>query len=123
MEYKIYALIDPRTKCVRYVGKTKQPLLVRLRKHINDKPKHNTHKHNWIQSLITINLKPEIVMLELCNETNWVEREKYWIQYFDNLTNLTTGGEGCDYFDEDVKLKISNKEKRRGRMKIIEKTI
>jgi group I intron endonuclease len=104
---KIYGLLDPRTNEVRYVGKTIQTLEARLRKHISDKPKSNTYRFNWINQLKELNLKPTILILELCDEKDWVEREKYWISYFENLTNLTTGGEGCDYFSEEIRDKIS----------------
>ena len=32
--------------------------------------------------------------MEKCNKKNWEEKEKYWISYYDNLTNHTDGGEG-----------------------------
>jgi hypothetical protein len=112
MDYKIYGLVDPRTNEIRYVGKTKRTLRVRLRAHINDRPKSNTYKHNWINQLKQINLEPIIIELELCDENTWIEREKYWISYFENLTNLTTGGEGCDYFKKEILKKISTKVKK-----------
>jgi hypothetical protein len=112
MDYRIYGLVDPRTNEIRYVGKTKRTLRVRLRAHINDEPKSNTYKHNWINQLKQINLDPIIIELELCDENTWIEREKYWISYFKNLTNLTTGGEGCDYFKEEILNKISAKVKK-----------
>ena len=107
MEIKIYGLVDPRTNTIRYVGKTKQSLKIRLSRHINDKPKHNTYKYNWICSLKKEGVVPIIIELESCDETNWIEREKYWIKKIDNLTNLTTGGEGINYFAEEVLKKIS----------------
>jgi hypothetical protein len=112
MEIRIYALIDPQTNEVRYVGKTKRTLRIRLRAHINDNPKHNTHKFNWIKMLKSDDIEPIIVELEVCNENNWIEREKYWIKQYNNLTNLTTGGEGCDYFTVATQELISRKVKR-----------
>ena len=110
-EVKIYKLIDPRNGNIRYVGKTINSLKYRLYKHIYDKPLHNTYKFNWIQSLKILGLKPEIELIEICDDSNWRERERYWIAYYDNLTNNTTGGENEYYFTEEIKNKISNKVK------------
>lgn len=112
MEIKIYGLVDPRNNEIRYVGKTKNTLNVRLSRHINDKPKHNTYKHNWICSLKKENIKPIIIELETCNESNWIERERYWIKQYSNLTNLTAGGEGCDYYPQEVLDKMSKGNKK-----------
>jgi hypothetical protein len=112
MEIRIYALIDPQTNEVRYVGKTKRALRIRLRAHINDNPKHNTHKFNWIKKLKSQGFEPIIIELEVCNENNWIEREKYWIRQYCNLTNMTTGGEGCNYFKLATNELISKKVKK-----------
>jgi hypothetical protein len=112
MEIRIYALVDPQTNEVRYVGKTKRTLRIRLRAHITDNPKHNTHKFNWIKKLKSFGFEPIIIELEVCNENNWIEREKYWIQQYNNLTNLTTGGEGCNYFKISAQELISRKVKK-----------
>lgn len=108
-EVKIYKLVDPRNYEVKYIGKTINSLEYRLYKHITDKPLHNTHKHNWIQSLIILGLKPNIELVEICDESNWKERERYWIKYYNNLTNNTTGGENEYYFTEEIKEKISTR--------------
>lgn len=113
MEIKIYGLVDPRNNVIRYVGKTKNTLVHRLSKHMCEQPKHNTHKHNWILSLKRINLKPIIIELEKCNEYNWVEREQFWINKIDNLTNLTAGGEGTNFFADQVLVKISEALKKK----------
>lgn len=110
-EVKIYKLIDPISNEVRYVGKTINSLEYRLYKHINDKPLHNTYKHNWIQSLIKLNLKPIIQLIEICDDIDWKERERYWISFYSNLTNNTTGGENEYYFTDEIKNKISSKVK------------
>lgn len=112
MEIYIYGLIDPITKKVRYVGKTKRKLRTRLRAHINDKPKNNTYKFNWIQSLIQKGVEPEIFLIETCGENMWVDREKYWIGYFNDLTNLTLGGDSDTFFCEETLNKIGEKVKK-----------
>jgi predicted GIY-YIG superfamily endonuclease len=90
----IYALTDPETNEPRYVGRSKN-LKRRLYEHHQTKRlKTKTHKNNWIKSLIDRGLKAKIVILEECNDTNWSEREKYWVANIPNLTNTTEGGEG-----------------------------
>jgi len=92
----IYALSDPITGEIRYIGKTKNELYKRLSGHYKDK--HKTYKTNWILSLNKLGLKPCISIIEICTEENWQEREKYWISFYKNqgnkLTNLLEGGEG-----------------------------
>lgn len=89
----IYRLIDSRNNEVRYIGKTTNPKR-RYKQHLYDKRK--SHKSSWIQSLRKLGLKPIFEIIETCDENNWVEREKYWINQYENLTNLKEGG-GSDY--------------------------
>ena len=112
MQISIYGLVDPETDEIRYVGKTKQPLNKRLSQHIASQPKHNTYKFNWIAKLKKNNLKPLIILIETCDPENWVEREKYWINELDNLTNLTQGGEDGLFFTDEILQKISMGVKR-----------
>jgi hypothetical protein len=80
---------------IRYVGQSYRPN-IRKNEHINDSKynKGNTHKINWIKSIIKKGEDIQVTILEECNSNNWVEREKYWISHFDNLTNISMGGEG-----------------------------
>lgn len=77
---------------IRYVGQSVRPH-IRKYEHIGDK-RTNKHKSNWIKKLINNGESLNVTILEECNEENWVEREKFWISEFNNLTNLTLGGEG-----------------------------
>lgn len=93
----IYVLKCPLSGEVRYVGKTVMPLKTRLSQHLRDKS--NSHKALWIRSLIEQELQPVIEAIEtVLSDSNWVERECYWIKYYRtlnaNLTNGTDGGEG-----------------------------
>lgn len=112
MEIKIYGLVDPRNNEIRYVGQTKRKLEVRLSRHMLDKPRQNNHKYNWICSLKKENLKPIIIELETCDDTNWKERERHWIGRYSNLTNLTAGGDGVDFYPQEVRDKISKGNKK-----------
>lgn len=112
MEIKIYQLVDPRNNEVRYVGKTQRTLTERLSGHMCLIERN--YKRNWIKSLINDGLKAKIELLEICEESNWQEREKFWISFYKNcgarLTNLTDGGQGNQnqYFSKKSQKKKSN---------------
>ena len=89
----IYALIDPRTNEIRYVGKSNMPN-IRYKAHIRNRKQNNTHKNNWINSVFNSNMVPILQILEECNISEWEQREKYHISIYPNLTNLTSGGVG-----------------------------
>ena len=112
MEIRIYGLVDPRDNKIRYVGKTKRQLNKRLYEHIFNKRTIRTYKSNWITALKKENLNPLIIELEICDENNWIEREQYWINKLDNLTNLTRGGEDGTFTDEVIK-HLSEQAKKR----------
>lgn len=99
--YKIYTLNHPITNEIRYVGQTCQTLSTRLQKHLVSKD--NLHKINWLNSIITEGLKPNIVLIEdNLNKKECDIREKYYIKYFREigirLLNATDGGDGCSGF-------------------------
>lgn len=92
--YKIYSLNCPNTNDVRYIGVTTNSLKRRLIQHLyeGNNSKSNTHKINWLRKLINNNQKPTICLIEITDENNWEEREKYWISKYSNLTNIHEGG-------------------------------
>ncbi|MBF0553237.1 MAG: GIY-YIG nuclease family protein [Nitrospirae bacterium] len=57
----IYALVDPISIEMRYIGKSTNPHK-RLSRHLIDKQR--THKTSWIQSLRNKGLKPIYCILE-----------------------------------------------------------
>lgn len=92
----IYTLTDPRTNLVRYIGKTIN-LKSRLTDHLREKL--NTHKCNWIAKLKAAGLQPQIEAIEefyQSQEAEWMEAERFYIEYFRQLgmplTNLESGG-------------------------------
>jgi hypothetical protein len=93
--WDIYALLDPRTDAVRYVGWSFNAKR-RLKNHLKVDGKH-THKANWIRSLLALGLKPQLKILET-GTGNWADQERWWIAksrfYGADLTNDTDGGEG-----------------------------
>jgi hypothetical protein len=84
---------------IRYIGKSYDPNK-RLKEHLFDSDKNigNKHKNNWIKKLIKNNEQINVTILEECGEDNWVEREKFWIKNYTNLTNISEGGDGCSGF-------------------------
>ena len=59
----VYHLVDPRTKIVRYIGKTANPKS-RLNAHIKDSElSDNTEKKRWIRDLTNHGIKPVMVVV------------------------------------------------------------
>jgi len=104
----IYALIDPFSKEIRYIGKSIRPK-ERLTNHCNDHS--TTWRTNWIQSVLKKGSRPVLLILESLNnnddwqasETEWISkgRAKGW-----RLTNCTDGGDGLHNPPQEVKDKI-----------------
>jgi hypothetical protein len=95
----IYALVDPRTDEIRYIGKSDNPKK-RLIGHLKPSQlRFCNHKNAWIKSLLQINLKPNLVILEKVSAIEWKQKEQYYIQLYKNkgcnLTNSTDGGDGA----------------------------
>jgi len=96
----VYALRCPSTGDIRYVGKTNS-LKTRLKRYVacnpNDK-KHNLQFYTWLEELRSIGVKPLITVLSICNDDNWGQAEKDWINFLResgcSLLNLATGGRG-----------------------------
>ena len=104
----IYALTDPFTKEIRYIGKSIRPK-GRLLDHCNDPSK--TWRTNWIQSVLKKNGKPILSILQsLKDDEDWQEAERQWIQKGRDmgwrLTNCTDGGDGLVNPPDEVRQKI-----------------
>lgn len=93
----IYGLVDPRDKRVRYIGKTNS-LKRRLEQHVSNDDASNPRKQRWIAGLKEKGLRPEMIVVEECDNANWIEREKFWIAEYrvteSDLINIADGGEG-----------------------------
>ena len=63
MPYFVYALVDPRTDVVFYIGITNS-INEQLKQHINYKDS-NTEKRAWIQRLKEKNLVPSMKVLDM----------------------------------------------------------
>lgn len=120
---KIYKLIDPRNENeVRYVGKTKMTLKKRMYSHLHHgRNKRKTPVYLWINKLLLENIIPLIVLIEEVNDSEWVNKEIYWIKYYRDvfgvrLLNLSDGGESnlnlSPSLETRLKISISNKGKK-----------
>jgi len=95
----LYTLKDPETQHIRYVGYTKRPK-VRLWEHIRDAKKGiDTHKSNWIRTLLLKSLSPVFeIILEKDNQDDIILEEINLIKELKEsgikLTNKTDGGDG-----------------------------
>lgn len=100
MKTNIYALVDPRTDEIRYIGKTND-IEQRLKNHLNPARYRPTHKFNWIRKLRRLNMKPYLIILDEVPINDWKFWEKFWIQLIKswdfNLVNHTEGGDGLTY--------------------------
>lgn len=94
--YYIYVLIDPRTYQVKYVGQTHDPKY-RYSKHICFQA-GKSYRASWLNKLRKLKIKPIMIIIEECDESDWAERETYWIRWYRkdgcSLVNATDGGEG-----------------------------
>ncbi len=105
----IYALIDPVTDEIRYVGKSIRPMQ-RLQNHCNEKAR--TWRTNWIQSLIAAGRRPEVRVLEILDrDDDWKAAEIHWIASLRDrgarLTNCTSGGDGVPNLPPEIRARIS----------------
>ena len=110
----IYALCDPETKEVRYIGVTKHPKH-RLAQHINRRVP--SHKGNWIQSLRARGLEPGFSIITAVVFADWERAEREIIrQYRESgarLTNATEGGRGMLNPTPETREKLSRTSKGR----------
>ena len=118
----IYGLIDPTTNMLRYVGQTSKGLN-RPRAHL-EPGKYNRYKsynYNWIKSLMSKNIVPEIVIIEECEQSQLNDLESFYITYFKAigcpLTNQKPGGKQCRGYSQTLEARQNMSKERIGRFK------
>lgn len=113
----IYALTEPHTNEIRYVGWTIDPQK-RYVAHIQNASHQRNHKSNWIKGLVRAGLRPGILILETGNG-DWQEAERWWIAHLRqngaNLTNMTDGGDGTPGLIPNAETRSKMSLSRRGR--------
>lgn len=94
----IYALVEPKTKEVRYIGYTIHSIEKRRDAHVREArrgDRRNAYKNRWINSLNEI---PDVILVDVVDEDDADEAERLWILHYRTqgscLTNLTLGGRG-----------------------------
>jgi hypothetical protein len=98
MNWIIYVLKNPRTRAVKYVGKTTQALEARLGQHIAEalKEPHLNRRHRGIMSLQCIGLDPLIEAIDGGTGDGWEQAECAWIASYRakgaQLWNVAKGG-------------------------------
>ncbi len=105
----IYALVDPFTKEIRYIGKSIRPK-ARLTNHCNEKS--ITWRTNWIRSVLEKGERPELCILQSLNDKeDWQKAEMAWIKKGREigwkLTNCTDGGDGVVNLPGEIKQKMA----------------
>lgn len=94
----IYALTDPTTGEVRYVGKADNPK-ERLRKHLLPSALAiKCRRTSWLKGLLNAGLMPRLHVLEAVQVQDWKARECWWISFYNaigpRLVNTAKGGTG-----------------------------
>lgn len=97
MTCSVYGLVDPRDGQLRYVGQTVRRVSVRYDQHLIRAKTRKTHRDCWIFALLSLGLKPELVVFQELKEKQILDQaETFWIAYFRamgcQLANLTDGG-------------------------------
>jgi hypothetical protein len=110
----IYALAEPVSRSVRYIGKTVE-LKRRLKQHWYRKC--NKRLHLWLKELKDSGSDPEVLILEQTDLAHWRERERRWIRPYresgHQLFNIADGGDGIDFLSEAVRRYLSTLHKGR----------
>jgi hypothetical protein len=79
---------------LKYIGKTVNPTK-RYSSHLNEIKKDK--KSTWVQSLKNNGKNPDFLILDICEENEWIFLEQWYIAYFKflgaELKNSTNGGD------------------------------
>lgn len=93
----IYALCEPGTRRVRYIGKTHEPA-DRLRAHMLVTSTKHTHVGHWLAMLKESGQQPEMVIIRSVPLSEWQHAEQWFIRNARalgcRLCNASIGGEG-----------------------------
>ena len=91
----IYALTDPTTRQVMYIGATSKTAKERLDQHVRSaRHKQGNPRTKWIAGLLSNGLRPGLVVIEVDADP---KRETFWISQINpaRLLNSTKGQDGA----------------------------
>ena len=115
----VYCICDPATNEVRYVGRTTQELNRRASQHNSTAKRKSNHRECWLNSILCSGAIPVYYVLDEVCLDNWVDAEKFWIEYLRflgaNLTNSTAGGDGITSYKHTEMSKEKMSKAQRGR--------
>ena len=88
--FLIYGLVDPRDRCLRYIGKTHKRRELRLQEHLEAARCGKTsYVYNWIRELLESDCSPEIFVLErIPGDCSWAEAERHQIKFWREPTEV-----------------------------------
>lgn len=100
----VYALGDPRTQQVHYIGQAKN-VYRRFAQHLNE-PHRNKGKDTWMDDIKAAGIVPTLAILESNIDPSVIdERERYWIKRHlaqgAPLTNIAHGPRAGQEFETD----------------------
>lgn len=106
----IYALIDPNTDEIRYIGMTVEP---KRRLYVHLRARTDTYRDRWIRALCAEGRPPSMRIIEETTSDQAAMRERHWITAYRAqeapLTNGTDGGDGTlgRIVTDEVRAKIA----------------
>jgi hypothetical protein len=89
-DVEIYGLVDPRTKKIMYVGKSKSAKR-RFKEHCKEM-RRKTPLYKWIADLLDYGMQPEMIILRKVKESDWQNVEIEEIAKRNDLLNVAKGG-------------------------------
>ena len=88
--FLIYGLVDPRNRCLRYIGKTHKRRELRLQEHLEAaRGGRTSYVYHWIRELLESGYLPEIFVVErIPGDCSWEEAERRQIKFWREPTEV-----------------------------------
>lgn len=82
--FLIYGLVDPRNRCLRYIGKTHKRRELRLQEHLEAaRGGRTSYVYTWIRELLASDHLPEIFVVErISGDCSWEEAGRRQIEFW-----------------------------------------
>jgi DNA-binding transcriptional regulator YdaS (Cro superfamily) len=108
---QVYALRDPNSMDLRYVGKAADPKKRFVQHLTSSQLRARSHKNSWLKGLIAAGQLPWLEIVDEVEADRADEAERYWIAWYRSqgapLTNGTNGGDGGAITCPDARARIS----------------